>query len=139
MEEIVLKSDNNDISNIDNIDGRRNLAVYSPNTVGNSFYVNHVRLQSGTSMKIDHYHDFYELYFYLGEKMRYFIGNKMFHVKKYDLILIDKFTYHRTSYKDKGVKERMLAYVTNDVLDIINDADIRQKVINLFERKNLFF
>ena len=33
----------------------------------------------------------------------------------------------------------MLAYVTNDVFDIINDELIKQKVINLFKRKKLSF
>ncbi|NSW89142.1 MAG: helix-turn-helix transcriptional regulator [Firmicutes bacterium] len=114
-------------------------AIYSPNIFGNSFYVEHVKSLSKTSMKIDHYHDFYELYFYLGDGMRYFIGNKTYYVKKYDLVLIDKFTYHRTSYKDKGTRERMLVYVTEDVLNIIDDENIKQKVIDLFKRKKISF
>ena len=138
-------NDNNDNNNNNNnnnnitLENKNNSAVYSPNVSGDSFYVDHVKLTYGLSMKIDHYHDFYELYFYLGDKMRYFIGNKTFNVKKYDLILIDKFTYHRTSYHDKGAKERMLAYVTNDVLDIISDEILKQKVISLFDRKKVSF
>lgn len=90
-------------------------------------------------MKTEHYHDFYELYFYLGDGMRYFIGNKTFYVKKYDLILIDKFTYHRTSYKEKGFKERLLIYLYDDVINIIGNEILKQKIVNLFKKKKISF
>jgi AraC-like DNA-binding protein len=90
-------------------------------------------------MRIDHYHDFYELYFYLGNRMRYFIGNKTYYVNKYDLVLIDKFTYHRTSYEDTGTRERILCYIAPVVFNIIYNAAIKQKVLDLFTLKTISF
>jgi len=113
--------------------------IYSPNTLDTDFYIEHTKIASGTSMKTEHYHDFYELYFYLGDGMRYFIGNKTFYVKKYDLILIDKFTYHRTSYKEKGFKERLLIYLYDDVINIIGNEILKQKIVNLFKKKKISF
>jgi len=123
-------------------------AIISPKRSGNfetcitDFFVEHVKILSGTGMKTEHYHDFYELYFYIGDGMKYFIDNKSFYVKKYDLILIDKFTYHRTSYNEKGNKERILFYLNESVFDMIsssNDDSIKQQLINLFRKKKISF
>jgi len=128
-------------------------AIFSPistNTISTNietfntdFFIEHTKIPTGTSMKIEHYHDFYELYFYLGDGMKYFIGNKSFYVKKYDLILIDKFTYHRTSYNEKGYKERILIYLNESVFDMIcsheKDNVPKQKVIDLFKKKKISF
>jgi len=123
-------------------------AISSPKRSGNfetcktDFFVEHVKILSGTGMKTEHYHDFYELYFYIGDGMKYFIDNKSFYVKKYDLILIDKFTYHRTSYNEKGNKERILFYLNESVFDMIsssNDDSIKQQLINLFRKKKISF
>lgn len=126
------------------------------------FFVEHIKIPSaGRGMKTEHYHDFYELYFYLGDGMKYFIDNKSYYVKKYDLILIDKFTYHRTSYNEKGAKERILFYLDESVFDIIcssnsynisdeadkktidsntaDSNDLKRQLINLFRKKKVSF
>lgn len=122
--------------------------TYPPIKPGNfetcktDFFVEHVKILSGTEMKMEHYHDFYELYFYLGNGMKYFIENKSFYVRKYDLILIDKFTYHKTSYKEKGTKERILFYLNESIFDMScspNDDTIKQQLFKLFRKKKISF
>ena len=123
-------------------------AAFSPTKSGNfesfnsDFFVEHTKILSGTGMRTEHYHDFYELYFYIGDGMKYFIDNKSFYVRKYDLILIDKFTYHRTSYNEKGYKERILFYLNESVFDMIcnsgNDT-LKKQLIGLFDKKKISF
>ncbi len=62
---------------------------------------------SKNTMKQNHYHDFYELYFYMGNAMTYYIGSTAYAVEKYDLLFINRGTLHRTSYHN-GMKERTL-------------------------------
>jgi len=123
-------------------------AIFSPIKSGNfetcktDFFVEHVRILSGKGMKTEHYHDFYELYFYIGDGMKYFIDNKSFYVKKYDLVLIDKFIYHRTSYNEKGNKERILFYLNETVFNMLGYTDnntVKQQLIDLFKKKKISF
>ncbi len=62
---------------------------------------------SKNTMKQSHYHDFYELYFYMGNAMTYYIGDTAYAVEKYDLLFINRGAMHRTCYQN-GMKERTL-------------------------------
>ena len=68
----------------------------------------------------DHYHNFYELYFYLGDDMTYFIESNSYHIKKYDIVFIDKNNYHRSNYNNDD-RERILIMFHEDLFDIISD------------------
>lgn len=71
------------------------------------------------SMKQNHYHDCYELYFYLGNAMAYYIEDTAYAVEKYDLIFIDKGTLHRTVYQN-GLKERTLIMFRPEFFDSLS-------------------
>lgn len=107
------------------------------------FYMEHVKLNAAKNMKTEHYHDFYEIYFYLGDGMKYFIGNKTFFIKKYDLVLIDKFTYHKTSYDKKSPKERVLVYFDDSLLKAIEtfglNPSLHHDTKDLFSKKKVSF
>lgn len=55
-----------------------------------------------------HYHDNYEIYFFTGRQMTYFINNENFTLHNYDIALIDQYTFHKTSYLNNAKKERIL-------------------------------
>ncbi len=73
------------------------------------------------TMKQSHYHDFYELYFYRGDAMTYYIGSTAYAVEKYDLIFINRGTLHRTSYPN-GMKERTLVMFRPAFFDILRET-----------------
>ena len=73
------------------------------------------------SMKQSHYHDCYELYFYLGNAMTYYIGDAAYSVEKYDLIFINKGVMHRSLYHN-GLKERTLIMFRPDFFDSLSSA-----------------
>ncbi|MBE7025368.1 MAG: helix-turn-helix domain-containing protein [Ruminococcaceae bacterium] len=72
------------------------------------------------TMKQSHYHDFYELYFYMGDAMTYYIGGCAYAVEKYDLIFINRGALHRTSYHN-GMKERTLVMFRPEFFKILKD------------------
>lgn len=72
------------------------------------------------TMKQAHYHDFYELYFYTGNGMTYYIGNTAYAVEKYDLLFIDRGVLHRSSYKN-GEKERILVMFRPTFFDALKN------------------
>lgn len=112
---------------------------YCPNESNSVFYIDHKKIPPGAGMKADHYHDFLEIYYFLGGKMNYFIGNKTYKVKKFDMIFIDKFTYHRTIYRENDVRERILISFYDDVLSTIDDIRVYDKLSHLFEIKKASF
>lgn len=118
------------------------LSEYYPNSSNPDFYIEHSRSQIHKKVKYDHYHDFFELYYFLGDQMSYFIDNKNYRVKTHDMILINKFTYHRTSYENKDTKDnkdRILVAFDDNILDLINDETLKGKIIKLFMRKKVSY
>lgn len=73
------------------------------------------------TMRQSHYHDFYELYFYRGNGMTYYIGSTAYAVEKYDLIFINRGALHRTSYPN-GLKERTLVMFRPEFFDALRDT-----------------
>lgn len=71
------------------------------------------------SMKQNHYHNCYELYFYLGNAMTYYIEDTAYSLQKYDLIFIDMGKLHRTAYQN-GLKERTLILFRADFFDSLS-------------------
>lgn len=91
------------------------------------------------NMPSSHYHNCYEVYFFLGNNATYFIENKSFHVNTYDVIFIDKFTYHKTWYQDDETRERFVIYFNDEALKKIEDKNIIAKILNLFDKKKISF
>ncbi|MBQ8174388.1 MAG: helix-turn-helix domain-containing protein [Clostridia bacterium] len=72
------------------------------------------------SMMREHYHDFYELYFFLGDRMRYFVSGTAYDVRRGGLVFVDKFTYHRTTYREAN-KERVVLFFRDELFDAFSD------------------
>lgn len=109
--------------------------VYNHNRLGFSITQSSVTIAS--NMKTDHYHDFYELYYYIGDQMNYFIENESINVKKYDIVLIDKYTYHRTFYKDFKSGQRILITISEEIIRSIGNKVIEQNILSLFKKKKI--
>ena len=104
-----------------------------------SFRIEYTQAPKKQNMPLNHYHNCYEIYYFLGNAATYFIGNKSYQVNKYDVVFVDKFTYHKTWY-EKGEKgERFLIYISDEAFNIIPDQDIRNKILLMFQKKKLSF
>jgi YesN/AraC family two-component response regulator len=57
-------------------------------------------------------------------------------LEKNDILLIDKFAFHKTSYSSMDGNERVLIEFHEDVFDIINDKNVVNKIKMLFRTSN---
>ena len=76
--------------------------------VGKSFEISKVRLIGNTSMKINHFHDAYEIYYLLEGERHYFIKDKVYDIKKGDLVFIPINELHKTIDAGVPIHERIL-------------------------------
>ena len=61
------------------------------------FTIEHViRPETHFNMASKHYHDHFEIYYLVNGERYYFIENRTYHVKKGDIVLINKYLLHRT-------------------------------------------
>ncbi|NLL70283.1 MAG: helix-turn-helix transcriptional regulator [Epulopiscium sp.] len=96
---------------------------------------------SGASKRWDHYHDFYELYFYLGKEMSYFIDTKTYAIYKNDIVLIEPFLLHKTVYHPTSERNRILVLFHPQILTVmdgIENEGLAHQIKNLFAKRRKF-
>ncbi|QTL97302.1 helix-turn-helix domain-containing protein [Iocasia frigidifontis] len=77
------------------------------------------------NMAARHYHDQYEIYYLLNGERYYFIDNRTYHIKKGDIVLIDKNILHKTNTTREYPHERILIQFSTDITDkITKDIDL---------------
>ena len=95
------------------------------------------------AMNNPHYHDNYELYFFLGDIMQYFLGSRVFNLKKYDLVVVDRLTYHRTQYSMSKDPVRINVTFGKNIVDGIENSEYRTilskflSTVNYIDGKNI--
>jgi AraC-like DNA-binding protein len=103
------------------------------------FQVCHKKGSVDTIMAHIHHHDYFEVFYFLGNEMSYFIENKTFELNQFDLVFIDRYTYHKSKYANNSSRERIVTMFDESTLSIINDPDILQKIKQLFRYKKISF
>lgn len=91
--------------------------------------------KSKINMPHSHYHDQYEIYCFLGERMTYFIDNRSYQLEKGDMILVDKYVYHKTFYNNNIGNERINILFGDDFLARFFDDTAREEIFGLFQVK----
>jgi AraC-like DNA-binding protein len=80
------------------------------------FEIERIKRTSHYSMTVNHFHDYYELYYLLSGERFYFIQNTTYHVRQGDLIFIDKRLLHKTIDTGIPAHERILVHFNDDLL-----------------------
>jgi len=75
------------------------------------------RPETPFNMPVKHYHDMYEIYYLINGERFYFVQNRAYHVKKGDIVLIDKNLLHKTNTTNKHAHERILLLFEKGLLD----------------------
>ncbi|MGF7146077.1 AraC-like DNA-binding protein [Anaerotaenia torta] len=90
-----------------------------------------------SSKRWDHYHDFYEMYYYLGNEMTYFIDNEVYTVRENDLVFIQPFLFHRTVYQHENERSRILILFHPKILQQISlySEELSNKMQEIFSSK----
>jgi len=113
--------------------------MYDKNTFSEHLIVNKSKISANATMKCDHYHDFYEIYYYLGNEMNYFIDNKTICVKRHDMVFIDRYMLHKTLYTHQNRGERVLILFHPSILEMLDNDELKSRVKKIFHRKKISF
>lgn len=73
------------------------------------------------NMPAKHYHEQFEIYYLLSGERFYFIENRTYHVKKGDIVLIDKNLLHKTNATNIHSHERILIQIDSNLLSSFNE------------------
>jgi len=76
-----------------------------------------------------HYHPYYEVYYFMGDKMTFFLDNTVLSLEKNDIILVDKLIYHKTFYDLNLDCTRMNIAFDNAFLDEFNLSELQKNKI----------
>lgn len=91
-------------------------------------------------MSESHYHDFYEIYISFGKEMRFFIGNQSYILKKNDIVLLDRFEYHKSYYPENAKEKDGIVFIfLPGLLGMINEKGNFETINKLFKIKKLQF
>lgn len=94
--------------------------------------VTHSKRQGYFSMRSHHYHEHYEIYYLLNGERNYFIKDKIYSIKKGDLVLIYKNEIHKTIDGAVPHHERLLTYFREELLDICSEEE-KQYLLRCFQ------
>jgi len=94
------------------------------------FYIEHQRIENPTSMTRYHYHNHYEIYYLLNGERFYLINDKVYHIERGTLVLINSYLIHATTNYAKSSYERLLIEFKKDFLKKLSEE---LKSVNLFE------
>lgn len=86
--------------------------------------ITHSKRQGYYTMPNNHYHDHYEIYYLLDGERNYFIKDKIYSVKKGDLVLIDSNDIHKTIDGGLPHHERLLIDFKEEFLYLISREEI---------------
>lgn len=99
--------------------------------------VNYLNTRPKSGNVLNHYHDYYEIYFYLGNHMRYFIKEKPHEVQQNDVVLIDRFAIHSSRYRSDQRHHRFLILFNPAILEKPGREVIRDNIQDLFRNSKL--
>ncbi|MCB2357751.1 AraC family transcriptional regulator [Clostridium estertheticum] len=90
-----------------------------------AFEITKIKQVGNVSMKTNHYHDDYEIYYLLDGKRHYFIKDKVYDIKKGDLVFVEKNEIHKTFDAGAPYHQRILitfkkSYLNNILVEAKN-------------------
>lgn len=100
--------------------------------------IEHVKRDAGPfNMEQRHYHEQYEIYYLLSGERNYFINQRSYHVKKGDLVLINKNILHKTSTIDQNhpAHERILIQFDQNFFHCLKEEMSELKLFDILSKK----
>lgn len=99
--------------------------------------VDYLRNADRSDIGWDHYHDYYEIYYYTGNHMTYFISDKTYNVHENEVVLVDRFLMHRTFYKPDQRRDRVLILFSSDLVDSLGSREQVKAVERMFSHRKM--
>lgn len=94
--------------------------------------VNKSIISQNSTTKGNHYHHFYELYFFDGNNMQYFIEDNVYDVEQNNIVLVDKLLLHRTLYAKHSKGVRTLVLINPSIFSFLQNSIIKNEIESLF-------
>ncbi|MDQ6422275.1 AraC family transcriptional regulator [Paenibacillus sp. LHD-117] len=79
-------------------------------------YLEYIKRSEPFTMKNDHFHSHYEVYYLMSGSRIYFIKDRSYSVEQGDLVFIDKEVLHRTMQSGDASHERVVIHFTDEWL-----------------------
>lgn len=102
--------------------------IKSHDKIVKAFEISEIKLVGEISMKTNHYHDDYEIYYLLEGHRHFFIKDKVYDIKKGDLVFVEKNEIHKTFDAGAPFHQRILItfkkYYLNNILIEANNYDL---------------
>jgi len=89
------------------------------NKIEKAFEITEIKLVGNISMKTNHSHDDYEIYYLLDGFRHYFIKDKIYDIKKGDLVFVEKNEIHKTFDAGAPYHQRILVTFKKSYLNNI--------------------
>ena len=112
---------------------------YLNQTFKEDIIVNRSTISENSTTKWNHYHNYYELYFFIGNNMQYFIDNNVYDIECYNIVLVDTLCLHRTLYTKHSKGERILVLINPNIFLQIKNSNIKDRIEQLFKNKIVRF
>lgn len=93
------------------------------NVLNQPFYIDRNKHDNAYNMPSCHYHNVYEIYYLLDGRRNYFIQNKIYHVIKGDIVLINIQDIHKTMESNNSFHERILINFQNEFISPLLDNE----------------
>lgn len=97
--------------------------------INDNIYINRSKSQSPYPMPEMHYHDCYEIIYFLAGDVSYFVNDEIYPMRKYDLIFIPPFAIHRVIDNGDKFYERI---VLNFKEKLFANTPFDRKILEFF-------
>lgn len=105
---------------------------------GKELFVETLTEKVSFGMNQSHFHDYYEIYYLLDGKRRYFINHTIYNVEPFDVILVNKGDVHMAQSPEPGLRHvRCLITFSDSLLDGLGPAFDKNFLMKVFENKQL--
>lgn len=103
-----------------------------------NLWIDAVSETSSKGMSSSHFHDYYEIYYLLEGKRRYFINHSLYDVLPHDIILVNKGDIHQTQGCSSGDKHvRYLITFSDSLLNGLGSEFDKDFLMKIFENKKI--
>lgn len=113
--------------------GMDKLKVFHTNR-GNGFFIEHVKRVNPYHMREKHYHSELEIYYLLAGDRNYFVQDRVYNVKKGDLVLVNTNVLHKTVDGFSDTHERILIEFNRNFFDGFLENNVDLEFLNAFQK-----
>ena len=107
------------------------------NVLENQFSISQVKRNANFDMKETHVHPYYEIYYLLSGRCRFFINHTIYILGKGDIIAIEKGALHKSTYMEDKSHERIVINFTDQFAKPFYEEFGRELALKCFQNPHM--